>query len=171
MNRDKKVESINALKALAEAAESIVVFDYSGSTVNQLDKLRDIACEHNVTVMVVRNRLAKIAFADTKYSDLSEVLKGASMLAFAHEGPSSSAKVLRAFIKEHNHVVVKGLSIGDSLLAPDNLETIAKMPTRDEALAILARTLVSPAQSIAVALNDGASKLARALKARSEQLN
>lgn len=171
MNRDKKVESINAIKQIAETAHSIVVFDYTGSTVNQLDELRVLARQHNVTVMVVRNRLAKIAFAESKYADLSEVLKGATMLAFAHEGPSASAKVLKAFIKENENIKVKGLSIGDALLGPSQLDMVAKMPTREEALSMLAMTLKTPAQQLAMGINDGVSKLARALKARSEQVN
>ncbi len=171
MNRDKKVKSINAIKAIAEGAHSIVVFNYTGSTVIQLNSLRKLASEHNVTVMVVRNRLAKIAFADSKFSDLSEVLEGATMLAFAHDSPSSSAKVLKTFIKQNKNVIVKGLSIGAELLTPAQLDMVAKMPTRDEALSILARLLTTPAQSLAVGINDGVSKLARAFKARSEQVN
>lgn len=170
MNRDKKVESINAIKAIAEDAHSIVVFDYSGSKVAQLDKLRSMARDQNVTVMVVRNRLAKLAFAESKFSALSDVLQGASMLAFAHESPSASAKLLKAFIKENENIVIKGLSIGESLLEASQLDMVAKMPTRDEALAILAMALKSPAQSLAAGINDGVSKLARALKARSEQV-
>lgn len=171
MNRDKKVKSINAIKAIADGAHSIVVFDYTGSKVSQLDKLRVLALEHDVTVMVVRNRLAKIAFADSKFSELSDVLQGASMLAFAHESPSASAKVLKAFIKENKNIIIKGISIGDGLLESAQIDMVAKMPTRDEALAILAMALKSPARSIAIGINDSIAKLARALNARSQQVN
>jgi large subunit ribosomal protein L10 len=171
MNRQNKETAIDAIKALTNDAHSIVAFDYSGSTVKQLSDLRNMARQQSVTVLVVRNRLASIALAGTKFEELSVAFKGATMLAVAHESPSSSAKVLKAFIKENSHIVVKGLSVGEGNMTADQLDVVASMPTRDEALSILARTLTSPAQSLAAGLNDGVSKLARALKARSEQLN
>lgn len=171
MNRDQKSLLIEHIRSVSEESHSIVVFDYSGSTVKQLSELRRLAREHNVTVMVVRNRLAKIAFEGGKYSPLGDVLKGASMIAISHEGPSASAKVLKAFIKDNKNIIIKGISIGEELLTADQLDAIAKMPTRDEALSILARTLTTPAQQLAGGLLDGVTKVARALNARSEQLN
>jgi large subunit ribosomal protein L10 len=171
MNKDRKIEQVSFLKDLCKDAHSIVIFNYSGSTVKQLSALRQMAKSKNVTVLVVRNRLAKIAFQDTNFAGLDSALKGATMIAVSHDSPSSSAKVLKEFIKENSHIEIKGLSIGEGLLSPDQISMVAKMPTRDEALAILARGLMSPAQSIAVGLNGTVAKLARALKARSEQLN
>lgn len=171
MNRDQKSLVIDNIKAVSEDSHSIVVFDYTGSTVKQLTELRHLACENNVTVMVVRNRLAKLAFEQTKYSSLNEVLKGATMIAIAHESPSASAKLLKKFSKLNTNIKIKGISIGENLLQPDQIDMVAKMPTRDEALAILARTLTTPAQQIAAGINDAVAKLARALKARSEQVN
>jgi large subunit ribosomal protein L10 len=171
MNKDRKIEQISFLKDLCKDAHSIVIFNYTGSTVKQLSTLRLMAKPRNVTVLVARNRLVKIAFQDTNFSGLDSALKGATMIAISHDSPSASAKLLKEFIKDNSHIEIKGLSIGDGLLSPDQISMVAKMPTRDEALVILARALMSPTQSIAVGLEGTVAKLARALKSRSEQLN
>ena len=161
LNKNQKSVQIKAVNAVAGSALSLVVFRYSGLTVAQMNVLREQAREKNVHVQVVRNTLARLAFTDTPFECVAEKLKGPVMLAFALEEPGSAAKLVQGFMKDHELVKVEALSMGHELLGPESLAAVAKLPTREEALAMLARALVAPVASVARCHKDVLGRLVR----------
>jgi large subunit ribosomal protein L10 len=122
---------------VANNALSVVAANFSGLTVAEMTDLRAKARESGVYLRVVRNTLARRAVENTDFSCLQEILIGPLCLAFSLNDPGTAARLLRDFAKEHEKLEVKALSIGGKLLTPEFLQTIAELPTHEQAIAML----------------------------------
>ncbi len=149
----------------AASALSAVLSDYRGLTVEEMTALRAKARASGVYLKVIRNSLAKRALEGTDYECLDEALVGPTMLAFSQEEPGSAARLLKDYAKDHHALEVKALSIGGQLLAADEIDRIAKLPTLDEARAILMSVMLAPITKLARTLNEVPGKLVRTLAA------
>ena len=165
---DKK-QIVADVAAVAAEAHSAVAAEYRGLTVDEMTALRVKARETGVYLRVVKNNLAKIALADTDFACMKEGFVGPLVLAFSMEDPGSAARLLKDFAKEHNKLEVKMLSVGGELLAASDIDRLANLPTRDQALAILAGTLRAPLDKLARTLNEVPGKLVRTVAAVREQ--
>jgi large subunit ribosomal protein L10 len=153
----------------ANSALSAVVSDYRGLTVDQMTQMRAKARESGVYLRVVRNTLAKRAVAGTEYECLTETLVGPTMFAFSREDPGSAARLIKDCAKEFNALEVKALSIGGQLLGPGDIDRLASLPTRDEAIALLMAVMQAPVTKLARTLNEVPGKLVRTLAAVRDQ--
>lgn len=149
----------------AGSALSAVLADYRGLTVAEMTELRSKAREQNVYVRVIRNTLARRAVAGTEFECLVESFVGPSLLALSVEDPGAAARLLKDFGKGHAKLEVRALAIGGALLGPDQLEAVSKLPTRDEAIAMLMGTMLAPVTKLAQTFNAVPSKLVRTLDA------
>lgn len=153
----------------ASKALSAVVSDYRGLTVEQMTRMRAKARESGVYLRVIRNTLAKRAIEGTEYECLKETLVGPTMFAFSQEDPGSAARLLKDYAKEFEALEIKALSIGGKLLGPGEIDRVAKLPTRDEALALLMSVMQAPITKLARTLNEVPGKLVRTLAAVRDQ--
>ena len=161
---DKK-RIVSEVAAVATVAHSAVAAEYHGLSVGEMTELRIKAREGGVYLRVVKNNLAKLALADTDFSCMSEGFVGPLVLAFSQEDPGAAARVLKDFAKEHDKLEVKMLSVGGELLPASDIDRLAKLPTRDQALAILAATFRAPVEKLARTLNEVPGKLVRTVAA------
>jgi large subunit ribosomal protein L10 len=145
---DKKLVLEEVSAVLADTV-SIVVAEYRGLTVEQMTKLRSQARDNGVVVRVVKNTLAKRAFAGTPYEDMSASLVGPVVLVFSQRELSGAARVVKAFKKENDAMVVKALSIGSGTLGANQLDMVASLPTYDEAIAKLMYVMKAPVEKLA----------------------
>jgi len=150
---------------VAKGAYSAIGAEYRGLTVKQMTALRAEARKAGVYVRVVKNSLAKRAFAGTDFACMEAGLTGPLLLAFSQEDPGSAARVAEAFAKGHDQFVVKLVSTGGKLLDPSKLGTLAKMPTYDEAVSQLMTVMKAPIQKLAVTVNEVPGKFVRTLAA------
>jgi large subunit ribosomal protein L10 len=153
----------------ASNALSAVISDYRGLTVEQMTQMRAKARESGVYLRVVRNTLAKRAIEGTEYECLSETLVGPTMFAFSQEDPGSAARLLKDYAQEYEALEIKALSIGGQLLSAEDVDRVAKLPTRDEALALLMAVMQAPITKLARTLNEVPGKLVRTLAAVRDQ--
>ena len=160
-----KQRIVEEVSAQAETALSVVVAEYSGLSVGELTNLRAAAKEVNVNVRVVKNTLAKRAFAETDYNTLDGVLKGQVILAFSNDSPGDAAKVFKAFSAKQEKLNVVGLSLGGELLAPSQLAAVAELPNRDEAISLLMAVMQAPVTKLARTFNEVPGKLVRTVEA------
>jgi large subunit ribosomal protein L10 len=165
---DKK-SIVADLKQVVEQAQSLVVVDYRGLTVAEMDELRAMAREKQVRMQVVRNTLARLAVQDTEFACLEPSLIGPTLLAMAFEEPGAAAKVLVKFAKGNEKLEVRALSLGGQLLDGSHLKTIAKLPSREEALSMLMSVMNGPVRQLAVGLQDSYARLARITQAVADQ--
>ena len=165
---DKKA-IVEEVKIAAASALSAIVADYRGLTVAQMTRLRTKAREANVYVKVVRNTLARRAMEGTEFACLHEALAGPTLLALSRSDPGAAARLLKDFAKDHDKLSVRAIALGGKLLGPDQLEAVSKLPTRDEALAMLMSVMQAPVAKLARTLNEIPGKLVRTFDAIREQ--
>ena len=134
---DKKA-IVAEVNETAGGALSVVMADYRGVTSGDMTALRAKARAENVHLQVVRNNLAKIAIRGTEYECIDEALVGPTILAFSMEDPGAAARLLKDFAKEKEVFEIKGLAVGGELMGADQIDRLAKLPTRHEALTMLA---------------------------------
>ena len=149
----------------AQAALSAVMADYRGVTVDAMTQLRKSARESGVQVRVIRNTLAKRAFEGTELECMNEALTGPCIVAFAMEDPGASARLFKDFAKEQEAFEIKALSVGGKLLPAEQIDALAKLPTRDEALALLMAVMQAPVTKLVRTMNDIPGRVTRVVAA------
>ncbi|MCF6767364.1 50S ribosomal protein L10 [Thiotrichales bacterium 19S11-10] len=159
---DKKA-IVTEVSEIASTALSAAVADYRGLTVTQMNELRAQARENKVYLKVVKNTLAKRAIEGTEFACMGETLKGPMVLAFSLEEPGASARLIREFVKKNKELEVKGLAMGGELFGEEKLETFAKLPTREEALASLCRVMMAPVTQFVRTLNEPTAQMVRVM--------
>ena len=159
---DKKA-IVTEVAQIASTALSAAVADYRGLTVTQMNDLRAQARQNNVYLKVVKNTLAKRAVEGTEFACMTETLKGPMVLAFSMEEPGAAARLMRDFIKDNKELEVKSLAMGGEVFSNEKLETFAKLPTRDEALASLARVMLAPVTQFVRTLNEPTAQMVRVM--------
>ncbi len=153
----------------ASGALSAVMADYRGVSVEDMTALRKLAREQGVLVRVIRNTLAKRAFEGTEFECMNEVLLGPNILAFSLEDPGAGARVFKDFAKENDEFEIRALSVGGKLLPADQIDALAKLPTRDQALAMLMSVMLAPVTKLTRTLNDVPAKVTRVVAAVRDQ--
>lgn len=150
---------------VASKAYSAVAAEYRGLTVEEMTELRAEARKAGVYLRVVKNTLARRAMEGTDFACMQEGLTGPLVLAFSQEDPGAAARVINDFAKGHEKLEVRLVSIGGKMLAPEEIATLATMPTYDEAISQLMSVMQAPIAKLARTLNEVPGKLVRTLAA------
>jgi large subunit ribosomal protein L10 len=165
---DKKA-IVAEVASVASEALSAAAADYRGLTVAEMTELRSKAREAKVSLRVVRNTLAKRAFADTDFACMNEALTGPLMLAFSLESPGAAARLFRDFAKDHDKLEVKALSLEGKLMGSEQLDAVADLPNYEEALSMLMSVMQAPISKFVRTLAEPNTKLVRTIDAVREQ--
>jgi large subunit ribosomal protein L10 len=154
---------------VAAKALSAVAAEYRGLTVEQMNALRVEARKAGVYLRVVKNTLARRAIAGTEFECISDALTGPLVLAFSVEDPGAAARVMKDFAKSNEQLVVRMLAVGGEMLPAKDLDRLASLPTRDEALAMLMGTMKAPISKFVRTLAEPHAKLVRTFAAVRDQ--
>ena len=165
----EKQAIVEEVHGAASGALSAALADYRGLTVEEMTALRRDARESGVYLRVVRNTLLKRAVVGTEFECLREEAAGPSMLAFANDDPGAAARLFQRTASRLDEFEVKVLAIGGQLVPAEEIDRVASLPTREEALAMLMSVMQAPAAKLARTLNEIPSKLVRTLAAVGEQ--
>jgi large subunit ribosomal protein L10 len=166
---EEKKAVVAEVAEVAKGALSAVAAEYCGLTVEQLTNLRIKAREDGVYVRVVKNTLARRALDGTDFACMSDRLTGPLILAFSQEDPGAAARVAKDFAKENDKFSVTMLSVGGELLEPSQIDKLAKLPTRDQAISMLMSVMLAPAEKFVRTLNEVPGKLVRVVDAVRDQ--
>jgi large subunit ribosomal protein L10 len=166
---DEKKAIVAEVNETAASALSLVVADARGVASNDMTALRATARENQVYLRVVRNTLAKRALEGTDYECVNDTLAGPSLFGFSLEDPGAAARLFKDFAKENDKFEVKALSISGTLMGADQLDVLAKLPTRDQALSMLMSVMKAPATKLVQTMNEVPGKLVRTLAAVRDQ--
>ncbi len=165
---DKKAIVADVSETAAQAL-SLVIADARGCTVGQMTQLRRLARDAQVYLRVVRNTLAHRAVEGTEFECAQPAFKGPSLLAFSMEDPGAAARIFKDFAKTNEKFEVKALAVGGQLLGAEQIDRLATLPTREQALGMLAGVLQAPLSKLARTLNEMPSGIARAIAAVRDQ--
>src|SRR5690606_21013022 len=118
-------------------AFSAVVAEYRGLTAGKFDVLRSKARENGIYLHVVKNTLAIRAVKGTEFECLEPALTGPLVLGFSLEDPGAVGRVIKDFAKENDKLVVKAIAVGGNLYGAADIDRLANLPTKDQALSML----------------------------------
>ena len=158
LNLSQKQEVVAELAEVAGKAHSLVAAEYAGITVGQMTAMRKKARESGVYLRVVKNTLAARAVAGTEFECVKDALVGPLLYAFSTEEPGAAGRLIKEFAKGNDKLQAKVVSMGGKLMPGSDLEKLASLPTREQALAMLARVLAEPASMVARAIKAVADK-------------
>jgi len=168
VDRAQKAELISSLTQSFEGAGAIVVAHYSGLTVADMENLRVQMKQAGGQVKVAKNRLAKLALAQTEQADISDLFVGPTLVAYSHD-PVTAPKVAVKFAKTNENFVVLGGAMGATALDADGVKALASVPSLDELRAKIAGMLTQPAAKIATVLQAPGSQVARVVGAYADK--
>ncbi len=166
---EEKKAVVAEVSEVARGAFSAVAAEYCGLTVEEMTSLRSKAREDNVYLRVVKNTLARRALEDTDFACMSDRLTGPLILAFSREDPGAAARVTKDFAKAHDKFEVTMLSVGGELLEASEIDKLATLPTRDQAISLLMAVMKAPTEKFVRTLNEVPGKLTRTVAAIRDQ--
>ena len=162
---EDKQALVTEVQAVARVAHSVVAAEYRGLTVSQMTGLRAKARESGVYVRVVKNTLARRAVAGTPYECIAGSLKGPLVLAFSKDDPGAAARIVRDFARTHDKLLPTLVALGGRVLPASDLERVASLPTKAQALALLLGVLKAPVSKLVRTLAEPHAKLVRTVAA------
>ena len=149
---------VEEISAQIKDAQSVVLVDYRGLTVEQDTRLRKQLREAGITYKVYKNTMMNFAFKGTDFEALAPYLEGPSAVAISTEDATAPARVLCKFAKEADKLESKGGVVEGIAYDAKGIGEIAKIPSREELLSKLLGSIQSPITNFARVMNQLAEK-------------
>ena len=149
LNLSQKQNVVAELADVASKAHSLVAAEYAGITVSQLTAMRKKARETGVYLRVVKNTLASRAVAGTEFECVKDALVGPLLYAFSTEEPGAAGRLIKEFAKTNDKLKPQVVSMSGQLMKGSDLDRLASLPTRDQAISMFLALLKEPATRVA----------------------
>jgi len=164
VDRNQKSELVAALHEQFSQAGLVVVTHNKGLTVAEITALRQKVRAAGAKFKVTKNRLTRLALADTKFENISDLLTGPTALAYSAD-PVAAAKVVVDFAKGNEKLAILGASLAGNKLDVEGVKALATLPSLDELRGKLLGMIQTPATRIAGILQAPGGQVARVLSA------
>jgi large subunit ribosomal protein L10 len=172
MRRDQKEQVVEELTARLKSADTLLVADYRGLTMPQIDELRSRLLESGARFTVVKNTLTRRAAEAAGADALLTLLDGPSAIAFleADGNMVAAAKALADSARETNVLEIRGGVLQGRAMTADEVQSLAKLPPEDVLRGQVLGAIVAPLTALAGLLNAPLQNLVGLIDARIEQL-
>jgi large subunit ribosomal protein L10 len=164
MNREQKAAVIDEIAAQINESEAVYAVDYRGITVAQAAELRAKLRDADATLRIVKNTLTIRAADQAGVEALKPMLEGPTALTFANGDAASAAKAVFDYARATGLLPFKGGTLNGEGLAPEQVQSIARLPTRDVLNAQFVNIVASPLTGLVTSLSNLISGLARQLQ-------
>mgnify|MGYP001377954316 FL=1 len=144
MPSQENIDEVKYLTDKLESASAIYFTDYLGLDVDSITKLRSEFFHASIEFKVTKNTLLKLAAENMKIEGLDDYLVGSTAIAISFDEPTSPAKVLKSFMKEHDKPEVKAILFDGEVLEGSEYKKFASLLSKDELLTKLVIMLNSP---------------------------
>lgn len=145
MVKKEKIDEVNELREIFKSDCSLIFTDHSGLKAEDAVRVRDRLVEINSYLRIIKNTLALIAAEEVfKDIDIKEILKGPTSIVVSSKDIISTAKVISDFSEELDALKIKAGILENKLLSSEEMEKLAKLPSRELLLANLAILIKSP---------------------------
>lgn len=162
MDRTQKADMVEWIGGVFEN-NAVVVVANGGLSVAEFEALRGELREAGASMKVVKNRLAKIAISGKAAEKLKPLFEGPTAIAFS-EDPVAAAKAVKKYAKDNEKLKILGGAMGEEILDEKGVEALASMPSREDLLASIVQTIMSPASNLAGAIGAPAANIAGILE-------
>jgi large subunit ribosomal protein L10 len=169
VDREQKAAVIEEVARQIQEAEAIYAVDYRGASVPQAAELRARLRDADATFRVVKNTLTERAADQAGAEGLKALLEGPTAMTFVRGDAAAAAKALADFRRSSGLLVFKGGWMNGEALSPDQMEAIARLPTRDVLYGRLVGMVASPLTGLVTSLGGLIGGLARQLGQIAEQ--
>nr|WP_296439892.1 50S ribosomal protein L10 [uncultured Acetatifactor sp.] len=149
---------VDEISAHIKDAQSVVLVDYRGLTVEQDTALRKNLREAGVVYKVYKNTFMNFAFKGTQFEGLSEYLEGPNAIAISTEDATAPARILAEFAKTADKLEIKAGVVEGTTYDAKGIATIASIPSREVLISRLLGSLQSPVTNFARVINQIAEK-------------
>lgn len=171
MLRDSKEQFVQQMRRDVDRAAGVIFLDYTGLTVLQADGLRRKLRDAQVSYTVVKNTLMTRVLAGTPYEGASKCLKGTPTgVVLGFEDPVSAARLTFEYMKDCDHLKVKGGIVDKKAISPKEAEILSKMPSKIEIQGSIVAQALSPGRNLAGQLKFAAGRVVGAIEALVERL-
>ena len=150
---NQKKEEVSALAAKMKEAKLVLLTDYRGINVEDVTNLRKELRNINADYKVIKNNITRRALAECGIEGLEEQLTGPTAVIMSNEDYLEPAKAIYKFSKDNDFYKIKGGVVEGKVLSADEIITLAKLPSRQELLSMLAGSLLANISKLAVALD------------------
>jgi large subunit ribosomal protein L10 len=169
LNRDQKAAVIDEVAAQIRAAEAVYAVDYRGTSVPQAAELRTRLRDSDTRFRVVKNTLTERAADGADAAPLKEYLEGPTALVFVTGDAAAAAKTLADFSRASGLLTFKGGWMNGDVLSSEQIDALARLPTREVLYGRLVGMVASPITGLAGALGGLIGGLARQLQQMADQ--
>ena len=154
----QKEEEVNALAEKMKEAKIVLLTDYRGITVTDVTELRTKLRASNSEYRVIKNNITRRALEQAGYEWIEELLEGPTAVVLNNEDYLEPAKAIYEYAKENDFYKIKGGIIDGKVMTAEEIITLAKLPSRETLLGMLAGALLGNITKLAVALDQVASQ-------------
>lgn len=156
--REEKKRIVAEIAEKLRTSKSAILADYRGLNVAQMTELRKKLREAGCEIKVYKNTLARRATAEVGLTELDPYLVGPTAIAFGPEDPVAPAKILAEFAKQNEALELKAGVVEGRVVGAEEIQAIAKLPSREGLLAMLLSVLQAPIRNFALAVKAVADK-------------
>lgn len=169
MAQQYKIDKVEKLKTNLQEKKNIILTDYSGIRVAELDELRMQLRDKGIDYRVIKNNLFKRALKEAGYGEMDEFIKGPIAVAFTNDEIGETVKILKDFEKKQEKFSYSVGIMNNELYNEEQVKRIADIPSKEVLLAQIASLINAPVTNLAMVLKQTVSNLARGIKAVAEQ--
>ncbi len=167
--RQEKEKIVQQIKADLESAKVIVLTDYRGLTVAQMNDLRNILREEGIKYKVVKNTLTRFAAREAGLNELEKYMEGPIAIAYGYDDPVVPLRVLVKFAKKNEALTLKGGVLEKMVLDEKNLRVLSDLPPREVLLSTVLGSFQSPISGLLNVMQGNLRNLAYVLQAVKEK--
>jgi len=171
ISKDRKKEVIDQYKTWVKRSQAMILAEYTGLPMAQLDVLRSKIREAGGEFHVVKNTLGKLAFEESGLPLPESYFEGSTAVGFAFDDAPALAKVINEFVRTSEFVKIKGGYLGTSSMSAVQVKALADLPPLPVLRAQLLGTIMAPASRLARTLAEPGRQIASVVRAYSEKDN
>ena len=150
---NQKKEEVKKLAEQMKEAKLILLVDYRGINVTDVTELRTDLRKVNSKYAVIKNNITRRALAECGLEGLEEQLEGPTAVIMSNEDYLEPSKIIYNFSKNNDYYKIKGGVIEGKVMSAEEIITLAKLPSRETLLSMLAGALLGNISKVAVALD------------------
>lgn len=169
ISKKRKQELVDHYVELMDRSQGLIITEYTGLTMKQLDELRRKVRDAGGEFHVVKNTLGKIAFESNGRQISEQFFEGSTAIAFAYQDAANMAKMILDFGKTVDLVKVKGGYLDRQMISADQVRLLSELPSLPVIRGQLLGTILAPASKLVRTLAEPARSLAAVLQAFAEK--
>lgn len=166
---EQKKALVEEIKEKVESSQGMVLVDYRGLNVEEINELRANYRKAGVDYKVYKNSMMRFAFKEAGLEDFNEYLTGPNAIAFGFEDPVQAAKISHEFAKNNENLEIKAGVVDGKIISLDEIKELADLPSREVLIAKALGGLNAPISGFANVLQGTIRNLVYALDAVREK--